>query len=277
MRARKRRRLEKLARLAKEMDPAFAAKLRRIRLPIDRALLELTPTESLANRMLAKVGERSYIPKLLQGIKTRTDLHLIGRFGFEDHPDYGKLILALLDHKDPELRDEAIWASGSCKHRRIMEKLRSIVIDESCPLDMRGTAAEQLACHPLRKQAIPQLLQGAHHTNVPLRFWCVYTLGSIAQFDPQFAPVLEEFLDDKAPNEETSWWPVGLEARAYWLRSQGKDAQLEAEIKAVRSNPNATDFEIRWADCYDHSHPGEEATCKVKKNRTHWNVMSKFN
>ncbi len=275
MRARRRRRLEKLARLAKEMDPAFAAKLRRIKLPIEQALLELTPTESLANKMLAKVGERSYVPKLLQAIRTRADLNRICRFGFEDHPDYGKLIVSLLDHTDPELRDEATWASDTCNHRRIMEKLRSMVIDESCPLHIRGTAAERLAYHPLRKQAVPQLLQGAHHTNVPLRFWCVYTLGSIAQFDPQFAPVLEEFLDDNAANEETSWWPVSLEARAYWLRSQGKDDQLQAEIKVVRNNPNAKDFEIRWADCYDHYHPVPETMVKAKN--THWNVMSKFN
>ena len=131
-----------------------------------------------------------------------------------------------------------------------MEKLRSMVVDEACQMQTRGIAAERLANHPLAKRAVPQLLEGASHPNTPLRFWCVFALGHIICRYPAMLPILERFLDDFAPNEETYYWPVALEARYFWLSGKGELDQLQAEVNAIRANPNAKDYEMRRADCY---------------------------
>ncbi len=129
---------------------------------------------------------------------------------------------------------------------------------------MREEAAESLA-YSHYAPAIPPLISVLDEPDVTIRFWAVFALGGIGQWQT-FAPRKSadsraiEALEKMLPDEEVppgNWWSVGREALAMLgklePRYQGK---LDSETQRVLSDPNSSPEDLRWAKGY--SLPQEE-------------------
>ena len=94
-------------------------------------------------------------------------------------------------------------------------------------------------------RAIPVVLFALEDESPELRFWAVFALGQWVKTDDRVERGLQTVLTDRgiAPG----WWSVGQEAKAMLTAH----ALLQNEIREVRSNPNASDEDRRWAECFD--------------------------
>ena len=95
-----------------------------------------------------------------------------------------------------------------------------------------------------------------------MRFWSFFALGSIGQAQKysrsgRVNPTLIEALTRMLPDDEVApgnWWSVGREALAMLGELDPEyRTKLDREIGLVRSNPNATPEDRRWAEGCDPS------------------------
>jgi hypothetical protein len=123
---------------------------------------------------------------------------------------------------------------------------------------VREEAAESLA-YSHYAQAIPPLISVLGEPDVRIRFWAVFALGGIGQWqtyapagraDPRVIEALEGMLAD---GEVTSgnWWSVGREALAMLGKLNPKyGAKLDSETQRVLNDPNSAPEDLRWAEGY---------------------------
>ncbi len=178
---------------------------------------------------------------------------------FGDTRVIAPLVAALRDD-NPHRRHAAaralgwIWGGGS----RAVTALIDALTDTSQPLAVRQEAAESLAYHD-SSRAISALIAALQDSDVGIRFWSVFALGSIRNRntgrheDRRAVPALEAMLhDDNTP--PGNWWSIAREALAMLgnldpPESKYRD-QLSTEIQRVLVDPNASEEDRRWAEFY---------------------------
>jgi HEAT repeat protein len=107
------------------------------------------------------------------------------------------------------------------------------------------------------KASIPPLISVLSDPDVRIRFWAVFALGSIRNrrtwrhTDRSVVAALESVLSDDAI-PPGNWWSVGREALAMLGRLDPPESryqeQLDREIQRVRSDPDASPEDRRWAE-----------------------------
>jgi hypothetical protein len=137
--------------------------------------------------------------------------------------------------------------------RRVRRVLIEILEDRTLQLEVRERALEMLHLQHSREvlETCTRFLSGPE---VSLRFWAAYTLGNSffrGGVGAAAAAALETVLGDKevAPG----WWSVGREAEALLpgLRNdEAARARVQAQIRQIQADPNATPEDRRWAECY---------------------------
>ncbi len=146
-----------------------------------------------------------------------------------------------------------IWPVG----RRAAKALIGALLDKSQPQPVREEAAESLA-YSRYAQAIRPLISVLEESDVRIRFWAVFALGGIGQWqtyacgraDPRIIEALEGMLPD-AEVPSGNWWSVGREALAMLgTLNQRYGGKLDDETGRVLSNPNSSPEDLRWAEGY---------------------------
>jgi HEAT repeat protein len=151
-------------------------------------------------------------------------------------------ILKILSGPNPDAAQSAAYCLRNLDNRAI-PALISVVGDPSRPASVRAEAAESLGCFG-DSRAIPVLLFALHDNSPELRFWAVFALGQLGRTDDRIRLGLESLLTD--PEVAVGWWSVGREAKAMLTPA----TLLQAEIREILSDPNASDEDRRWAECY---------------------------
>ena len=151
-------------------------------------------------------------------------------------------VLKILASSDPDRRQAAAYWLRNTNPQAI-PALISVVVHPSRPARVRGEAAESLGCVG-DPRAIPVLLFALEDESPELRVWAVFALGQLVKTD-RVERGLQTALT--ARGIAPGWWSVGQEAKAMLT----EHALLQNEIREVRSNPNASDEDRRWAECYD--------------------------
>lgn len=142
---------------------------------------------------------------------------------------------------------------------RAVDALIDALSDPSQPPAVREEAAESLAyLHSSR--AIPPLISGLSDSDVRIRFWAVFALGSIrnrrtfCHSDRRVVPALERMLTDHAipPGD---FWSISREALSMLAGLDPPEApyadQLNDEINRVIADPKSTAADRRWAEFYN--------------------------
>ena len=120
---------------------------------------------------------------------------------------------------------------------------------------VREEAAESLA-YSNYKQAIPPLISVLAESDVRIRFWAVFALGSIGRWRERSAADSRviEALERMLPDQEVppgNWWSVGREALAMLgLMEPQYQARLDSETQRVMSDAHSSPEDLRWADGY---------------------------
>ncbi len=173
-------------------------------------------------------------------------------------------LVAALSDANPHRRHAAvralgwIWPIG----RQAAKALVQALLDTSQPQPVREEAAESLA-YSHYAQAIPPLISVLGEPDVRIRFWAVFALGGIGQWqtygpvgraDPRVIGALEGMLaDEEVP--PGNWWSVGREALAMLGKLNPKyGAKLDSETQRVVNDPNSSPEDLRWAMGYTPLH-----------------------
>lgn len=166
------------------------------------------------------------------------------------------LIRALHD-TNPHRQAAAARALGwvSWGNNRAARELSAVLADTSRTPAVRAEAAEPLA-YQHANRAIPSLLAALHDPDPQIRYWAVFSLGSIShrhsrrQRDPRVVPALEAMLHDGAvPSNQ--WNSVGQEALSVLandIHGLPRYAELyQRELERIRQDPQASEAQRRWA------------------------------
>ena len=124
--------------------------------------------------------------------------------------------------------------------------------DQSQPQPVREEAAESLA-YSHYAPAISVLIPVLDDPDVRIRFWAVFALGGICRFraDPRAVAALERMLGDQEV-PPGNWWSVGREALAMLAPMLPEyRVKLQVETERVRSDPDSSPDDRRWAEGYD--------------------------
>jgi HEAT repeat protein len=183
-----------------------------------------------------------------------------------------RLVDALYD-ANPDRRHAAaralgwIWPVG----RRAAKALIQALLDKSQPQPVREEAAESLA-YSRSAEAVPPLISVLNEPDVRMRFWAVFALGGIGQWQT-FAPAdagkwrerggadlrVIEALERMLPDNEVqpgNWWSVGREALAMLGKLEPRyRAKLDHETERVLDDPNPSPEDLRWAQAYSRQRP----------------------
>jgi HEAT repeat protein len=127
--------------------------------------------------------------------------------------------------------------------------------DPSQPLAVRQEAAESLAYHDSTR-AIPALIAALQDSEIGIRFWSVFALGSIRNrktgrfTDGRVVPALEAMLHDHS-TPPGNWWSIAREALAMLGNldppvPKYRD-RVNLEIQRILADPNASTEDCRWA------------------------------
>ncbi len=131
--------------------------------------------------------------------------------------------------------------------------------DHVQPQPVREEAAESLA-YLHYAPAIPVLISGLDEPDVRLRFWAVFALGGIGQWqklasrnraaDHRIIEALEGRLSDQEV-PPGNWWSVGKEALALLgeLAPKYRD-ELDRETQRVLNDTESCHEDLRWAKAY---------------------------
>ncbi|HXI41408.1 MAG TPA: HEAT repeat domain-containing protein [Bryobacteraceae bacterium] len=141
---------------------------------------------------------------------------------------------------------------------RAVSALINALTDASQPLAVREEAAESLA-YLDSSRAIPPLISILTDPEVRIRFWAVFALGSIRNHrtlrhaDRRVVSAMEAMLSDHAV-PPGNWWPVAREALAMLGQldppEEGYRDQFVRDIQRVVDDPNSSQEDRRWAECY---------------------------
>jgi HEAT repeat protein len=141
---------------------------------------------------------------------------------------------------------------------RAASGLIKALTDVSQPLAVRAEAAESLA-NLYSSRAIPPLISVLTDSDVRIRFWAVFALGSIRNrrtfrhTDRSVIPALEAMLSDHAV-PPGNWWSVAREALAMLGELDPPEEryrdQLAHEIQRVVDDSNASPEDRRWVKFY---------------------------
>jgi hypothetical protein len=137
--------------------------------------------------------------------------------------------------------------------RPVRRALIEILENRSASLDARERALEMLHLQP-SQETVDTCARFLAAPEVSLRFWAAYTLGNSffrRGVAATAAAALETVLGDieVAPG----WWSVGREAEALLAGLRADEAahdRLQAEIRQIQADPNATPEDRRWAEWY---------------------------
>jgi HEAT repeat protein len=236
--------------------PEFATDLKRFRkrrlsvVDALKALLRETGERSGRSRaaaaeILSRSGGADVTRLLLQQLRlatTRADAFAIASLlaRIPERHAFASL-LKILASSDPDRSQAAAYhLSGNTQ---AIPALISVVGDPDRPAQVRAEAAESLGCLG-DPRAIAVLLFALEEESPKLRFWAVFALGRFSKTDDRVQPGLRAVLTDRgvAPG----WWSVGQEAKAMLTEC----TLLQTEIQEILSNPNASDEDRRWAECY---------------------------
>jgi hypothetical protein len=172
-----------------------------------------------------------------------------------------RLIEALYD-TNPDRRHAAARALGWIRPvgKMAAKALTQALLDKAQPQPVREEAAESLA-YSNYKHAIPALITVLDEPDVRIRFWSVFALGGIGQWqtfappgraDPRAIEALERMLPDQEV-PPGNWWPVGREALAMLGKMERLyEAKLADETRRVLNDPNSSREDLRWAQSYSH-------------------------
>jgi HEAT repeat protein len=211
-----------------------------------------------AGRLLVELNDHTATSALLERFFKAESTEDIwnaatGLAHLNDHVAISKLINALNDpHHDR--RSAAAHALGAMHptEDRSVNALVRLVADSFQPVRAREEAAEALSWSP---RAIPVLIAVLVDPSPVVRFWATYSLGSLHAWHPHetsIVPALESVLNDKGTPE--GWWPVGLEALAFLGRERSRlnryRDQARQEYQRIKADPNASDAERKWTECY---------------------------
>jgi hypothetical protein len=152
-------------------------------------------------------------------------------------------VLKILALSDADRSQAAAYYLRANTNAQAIPALISVVGDSNRPARVRAEAAESLGCLG-DPRAIPVLLLALEDESPELRFWAVFALGRFGKTDDWVSPGLQSVLTDQGV--PPGWWSVGQEAKAMLADR----ALLEKEIREILSNPNASDEDRRWAECY---------------------------
>ena len=176
-----------------------------------------------------------------------------------DRRGVGRLAEALSD-ENPHRRHAAARALGWIPNpgNRAVDALIGALTDRQQPHSVREESAESLA-YLHSKRAIPALISALQDREVRIRFWAVFALGSIRNrrtgrhADRSVVPALVSMLDDNSV-PPGNWWSVGREALAMLGTLDPPETiykiRLIQETQRVRTDPEASPEDRRWADSY---------------------------
>jgi len=219
-------------------------------------------TRGIAAKVLALVDARGAVVSLLDLFFAQTDKIDLWETALTiewlgDRAAVRPLVDALYD-TNPHRRHAAARALGWIPEAggRAARALIRALSDRSQPQPVREEAAESLA-YLNYAQAIPALITVLDEPDVRIRFWAVFALGGIGQWqrerggaDPRVVAALEGVLSDEhvAPG---NWWSVGREAFAMLGQLEpGYRAKLGYETKRVLRDSNSSPEDLRWAEGY---------------------------
>jgi HEAT repeat protein len=167
-------------------------------------------------------------------------------------------LITALDDANPDRRHAAARALGWIPEagRPAAKALIRVISDRSQPRPVREEAAESLAYSDYAP-AITALIPVLDEPDVRMRFWAVFALGNVEQWqrwrnrpNPRAIEALERMLsDDEVP--PGNWWSVGREALASLGHiDKSYRVKLDSETKRVLSDPNSSAEDRRWAEGY---------------------------
>jgi hypothetical protein len=171
-----------------------------------------------------------------------------------------RLLVRALDDANPHRRHAAAralgWIPGA--GRKAARALARVLGDRSQPQAVREEAAESLA-YLNDALPVPALITVLEEPDVRIRFWAVFALGGIGQWqshqprrgpDHRIVEALERMLSDEAV-PSGNWWAIGKEALAMLAAlNQRYDVELNRAIERVRGDPRASAEDLRWAESY---------------------------
>ncbi len=178
-----------------------------------------------------------------------------------DRRAVGPLIHALLNDANPHRRHAAARALGWIQQpgRAAALALARCLVDPTQPQPAREEAAESLA-YVGTSETVERLISVLRDSDVRIRFWAVFGLGSSCRGDARALRGLESVLaDNEVP--PGNWWSVGKEALALLggMEPPFREyaARLVEETERVLSSGSATEADRRWAECYGPGDDGE--------------------
>ena len=174
--------------------------------------------------------------------------------GLRNKGSLGALVAALTERQGERSAAAAYHLRDAGRHsRRALRALMQLVNDRTVPQVVRTEAIESLGCIGSRR-AMPVLLCALADPLPEVRFWAVYSLGLFLRSwwartgrvgaEVEIRSALDKMVGDEAA--APTWWSVGREAQAVLA----EPAALKAAVQEVLENPDATDEERRWAECY---------------------------
>lgn len=223
-----------------------------------------------AAKVLAIADGRGAVAGLLDLFFTQTDKIELWETALTiehgtDRTAVPRLVDALYD-ANADRRQPAARALGWIRPTgsRAAKALVQALLDESQPQPVREEAAESLA-YSHYPPAIPALISVLDESDVRIRFWAVFALGGIGQWqthaprgrgrgrargDPRVIEALERML----PDEEVppgNWWSVGKEALVMLGELEPRyQAKLDSETQRVLHDPDSSREDLRWAEFY---------------------------
>jgi HEAT repeat protein len=194
-------------------------------------------------RLLASSGETSVLAAYFSLCSDRKSIH----------PTELKLFWEVLARGSSEEQITTIDGVSYIECPEVRRAFIKILNDTSVPLEVRERAIENLHLQGSR-ETTEACARALGDQNASIRFWAAYTLGETAIFVGAreiAASALVQVLGDKeiAPG----WWSIGREAQAVIAKlrnNQDEKERLQAEIRRVQQNPDATAEDRRWAECY---------------------------
>jgi len=269
MRLRWQRRIRKRLRRIRGEQQTLAqavSKIERQGLSLIQALFEFMVDPSRGHgdraeigRLLSATGDSEAVDALLRLFfeqSERDDLYAkaLTLEGLDDRRTVQPLIKALLEDHNPHRRHAAARVLGwiNSPGRTAALALARCLADPLQPQAAREEAAESLA-YVGGRDTIDPLISVLHDSDVRIRFWAVFGLGSSCLGDARAVQALESMLDDdQIPPGD--WWSVGKEAFAMLGSMHPPVAdykrRLAAETQRILASVNVTAEDRRWAEGY---------------------------
>ena len=223
-------------------------------------------TRGVAARLLALTDPRAAVTDLLDLFFQQDEKEELWQTALTiEHAGERAVVRRLVDalgDSNPHRRHAAARALGWIPHadRRAAKALVQALLDKSQPQPVREEAAESLA-YSYYTPAIPALTSVLAETDVRIRFWAVFALGGLGQWQlskpggggpwpNRVIEALEPLLSDEEM-PPGNWWPVGKEALAMLGRMEPRySAKLACETKRILSDSTSTPEDLRWAEGY---------------------------